>query len=165
MEHFEFGEPETVSDVQAADDEAWLASLPAEVKTRADAAFSVLAPYAWQSYSCGNGAKGRWFHDWAWIGLGGHEWVLARRSTGDPDQVALHRCWSGQEGVLPEPVRVAGSRWSVEECFQATKNEDGLDYCQMCTHTAWYRYVTLVMMAHVHLAFLAIDYAKSAPWP
>ncbi len=52
-------------------------------------------------------------------------------------------------------VRVAGSRWSVEECFQATKNEVGLDHYQVRKHLAWYRHVTLAMVAHAHLAFLA----------
>jgi hypothetical protein len=54
-------------------------------------------------------------------------------------------------------VRVAGSRWSVEEVFQATKNEVGLDHYQVRKHTAWYRHVTLAMVAHAHLAFLAAD--------
>ncbi len=58
---------------------------------------------------------------------------------------------------LPELVRVAGARWSVEECFQATKNEVGLDHYQVRTHTAWYRHITLAMVAHAHLAFLAAD--------
>src|SRR5690606_37517942 len=52
-------------------------------------------------------------------------------------------------------VRVAGSRWSVEECFQATKNEVGLDHYQVRKHLAWYRHITLAMVAHAHLAFLA----------
>ncbi|NYD51901.1 SRSO17 transposase [Actinomadura luteofluorescens] len=56
---------------------------------------------------------------------------------------------------LPELVRVAGSRWSVEECFQASKNEVGLDHYQVRQHTAaWYRHITLAMVAHAHLAFL-----------
>ncbi|QBJ95587.1 hypothetical protein ERC79_06085 [Rhodococcus sp. ABRD24] len=29
------------------------------------------------------------------------------------------------------PSRVAGSRWAIEKCFQATENEVGLDRCQV----------------------------------
>ncbi|MDR6981286.1 SRSO17 transposase [Streptomyces sp. 3330] len=31
-------------------------------------------------------------------------------------------------GHLAERVRVAGVRWSVEECFQAAKGQVGLDH-------------------------------------
>ncbi len=110
---------------------------------------------AWQRLSCGDGAKGRRWYDWAWIGLGEHEWMLARRSISDPTDLAFYRCRADRPVSLSELVRVAGSRWSVEECFQATKNEVGLDHYQVRTHTAWYRHVTLAMVAHAHLAFLA----------
>lgn len=128
-------------------------------RTRADAAFADLGQAAWQRVSCGDGAKGRRWYDWAWIGLdeheGQHQWMLARRSISDPTDLAFYRCAANRPVGLPELVRVAGSRWSVEECFQATKNEVGLDHYQVRKHTAWYRHITLAMVAHAHLAFLA----------
>lgn len=127
----------------------------AGAKTRADEAFAALDTSAWQRYSCGDGAKGRRFYDWAWIALEGTEWMLARRSIADPSELAFYRCWATRPVGLPELVRVAGSRWSVEELFQAAKNEVGLDHYQVRKHTAWYRHVTLTMVALAHLAFLA----------
>jgi SRSO17 transposase len=53
-------------------------------------------------------------------------------------------------------VKVAGARWAVEECFQAAKNETGLDHYQVRLYKAWYRYVTLAMLA---LAWLAVTRA------
>jgi hypothetical protein len=44
----------------------------------------------------------------------------------------------------------------VEECFQAGKNEAGLDHYQVRIYKAWYRYVTLAMLA---LAWLAVTRA------
>jgi SRSO17 transposase len=129
----------------------------AGVKTRADHAFAGLDADAWQRYSCGEGAKGKRFYDWAWVGVGEHEWMLARRSIKDPSDLAFYRCYATRPAGLPELVRVAGSRWSVEEVFQATKNEVGLDHYQVRKHTAWYRHITLAMVAHAHLAFLAAD--------
>ncbi|WP_424923725.1 IS701 family transposase, partial [Actinomadura darangshiensis] len=131
-------------------------------RTRADAAFAAVGEAAWQRVSCGDGAKGRRWYDWAWIGLGEHEWMLARRSISDPTDLAFYRCAANRPVSLSELVRVAGSRWSVEECFQASKNEVGLDHYQVRTHTAWYRHVTLAMIAHAHLAFLA---ASPPPGP
>jgi SRSO17 transposase len=83
--------------------------------------------------------------------------MLARRSIRDPTDLAFYRCYATRPVGLPELVRVAGSRWSVEEVFQATKNEVGLYHYQVRKHTAWYRHIPLAMVAHAHLAFLAAD--------
>jgi hypothetical protein len=56
-------------------------------------------------------------------------------------------------------VKVAGARWAVEECFQAAKNETGMDHYQVRQYESWYRYVTLAMLA---LAFLAVTRAALA---
>lgn len=52
--------------------------------------------------------------------------MLARRSISDPTDLAFYQCAANRPVGLPELVRVTGSRWSVEECFQASKNEVGL---------------------------------------
>ena len=54
-------------------------------------------------------------------------------------------------------VRVAGCRWRVEEAFEQAKGEVGLDHYQVRQHLAWYRHVTLAMVA---LAFLAVTRAR-----
>ncbi len=48
---------------------------------------------------------------------------------------------------LAQLVKVAGARWAVEECFQAGKNVAALDHYQVRLYPAWYRYVTLAMLA------------------
>ncbi|WP_326756664.1 hypothetical protein OH738_01615 [Streptomyces hirsutus] len=64
---------------------------------------------------------------------------------------------------LSELVRVAGVRWSVEECFQAAKGQVGLDHYQVRHWTSWHRHITLAMLA---LAFLTALAADAAPqWP
>ena len=56
---------------------------------------------------------------------------------------------------------MAGSRWAVEECFQTAKNETGLDHCQVRRYDAWYRHVTLAMLAHAYLRRHGGDRPKS----
>jgi SRSO17 transposase len=56
-------------------------------------------------------------------------------------------------------VKVAGARWAVEECFQAAKNEAGMDHYQVRRYESWYRCVTLAMPA---LAFLTVTRAALA---
>ncbi|MFF8911053.1 hypothetical protein ACF08P_40475 [Streptomyces olivaceoviridis] len=52
-------------------------------------------------------------------------------------------------------MRVAGARWAIEECFQAAKNECGLDQYEVRRYVGWYRHVTLAMLAHAFLAATA----------
>ena len=63
--------------------------------------------------------------------------------------------------TLPELVAVAGARWAVEDCFAEAKNETGLDHYQVRRYRAWYRHITLSMLAH---AFLAVT-ARAAAVP
>ena len=49
-------------------------------------------------------------------------------------------------------------RWPIEESFEAAKGEAGLDNYQVRLYHAWYRHITLAMLA---LAFLAVMRHKS----
>ena len=57
---------------------------------------------------------------------------------------------------------MAGARWGIEDCFSEAKNETGLDHYQVRKYTAWYRHVTLSMLAH---AFLAVTAHAARPEP
>jgi phosphopantothenoylcysteine synthetase/decarboxylase len=57
-------------------------------------------------------------------------------------------------------VRIAGTRWSIEEAFQTAKGQVGLDHYQVRTWTGWHRHITLAMLA---LAFLAAIATISPP--
>ncbi|MEW1569399.1 hypothetical protein AB0454_41455 [Streptomyces sp. NPDC093509] len=56
-------------------------------------------------------------------------------------------------------VRVAGRRWAIDECFQAAKNECGLDQYEVRRYVGWKRHITLAMLAQ---AFLAATAAQAA---
>jgi hypothetical protein len=47
---------------------------------------------------------------------------------------------------------VAGTRWTIESCFEAAKGEVGLDEYEVRSWTGWHRHVTLAMLAHAYLA-------------
>lgn len=99
---------------------------------RADVLADRLPASAWQRHSAGAGAKGPRYYDWAWIhiGAGAHRHLLIRR-TRTTRELAFHLCVSPTDVALSELVRVAGVRWSVEECFQAAKSQVGLDHYQV----------------------------------
>jgi SRSO17 transposase len=60
-------------------------------------------------------------------------------------------------------VKVAGSRWAIEECFQTAKNEVGLDQYQVRRYDAWYRHITLAMLAHAYLTVTTANTARKRP--
>ncbi|MBL1101992.1 hypothetical protein [Streptomyces coffeae] len=127
---------------------------------RADTLAHGLPSTAWQRNSAGVGAKGPRYYDWAWIhiGTGGHRHLLVRRNR-TTGELAFYLCCSPTEVALSALVRVAGARWSVEECFQAAKRQVGLDHYQVRHWTSWHRHITLAMLA---LAFLAAVAASAA---
>jgi SRSO17 transposase len=43
----------------------------------------------------------------------------------------------------------------VEDCFAEAKGEAGLDHYQVRRYRAWYRHITLAMLAHAFLAVTA----------
>src|SRR5512135_3081664 len=128
---------------------------------RVDRIVAALPPTSWQSYSAGHGSKGPRNYDWAWVTLADtspDRWRLVRRNprTGE---LAFYLAWSPIRHPLRTLVRVAATRWAVEETFQAGKSQVGLDHYQIRGWTAWHRHITLCMLA---LAFLITIVATDA---
>ena len=121
----------------------------------------------WQRLSSGEGSKGPRLYDWGRVSIGpwsepdqGH-WLLVRRSITDPEDLAYYACFSPAEAALVELVRVAGTRWIIEDAFKEAKQEVGLDEYEVRRWTGWYRHITLALLVH---AFLAVTryYAAAA---
>jgi SRSO17 transposase len=129
-------------------------------RLRADELASLVPASGWQRLSCADGSKGPRLYDWALIGTAspGHQ-LLARRSLSPGEkgelELAFFRCWSPRHATLAELVAVAGARCAVEDCFAEAKNETGLDHYQVRRYRAWYRHITLSMLAHAFLAVTA----------
>jgi SRSO17 transposase len=122
---------------------------------------------AWRRLSAGDGAKGPRVYDWArveltrpgWPGRG--FWLLARRRLSD-GELAFYACFGPARTTLAELVGVAGIRWAVEECFQAGKGQVGLDHYQVRRYDAWYRYVSLALVAQGFLAAVRAHAARAS---
>lgn len=114
-----------------------------------------LSPGAWSRRACGIGTKGHRVYEWALIDSDdpAHQYMI-RRSL-DDGELAYYHCYNPHHAGMGELVRVAGSRWPIEECFQSGKGHVGLDNYQVRLYHAWYRHITLAMLAHTFLAVLA----------
>jgi SRSO17 transposase len=131
---------------------------------------------AWARISAGTGSKGERLYDWACVGLAESKrisgagpraderagrWLLVRRSIGDPSQLAYYLAYGSKETPKEELIRVAGRRWTIEECFEQAKGEVGLDEYEARKWEPWYRHVTLSLLAHAYLAVLRSEAASS----
>ena len=121
---------------------------------------ALLPEEAWVVLSAGEGSKGARLYEWAWLQLseaapsGRARWLLIRRSLSDPSKRAYYRASGPAQTTLPELVRLAGSRWRIEEGYEQAKGEVGLDQYEVRTWRAWYRYVTLALLAYAALVVM-----------
>ncbi len=134
---------------------------------RADQVVADAPHEAWKRLSCGDGAKGPRLFDWAVAtlpsvseaGSGWRRWLLARRSltrnAKGELEIAYYLCGAPIGTPDEDLIQVAGARRSVEDCFQTAKTEVGLDQYQVRRYDAWYRHITLAMLAHTYLAVTA----------
>jgi SRSO17 transposase len=142
---------------------------------RVRALIAELPAEAWARCSAGAGAHGLRLYDWARVELlAGFDpswarWVLARRSIPqtpeEAPELAFYVCAGPAGTTLEQLIGVAGGRWRIEECFQAAKNEAGLASYQVRNYTAWYRHITLAMLAHGYLSATRATAEKGAPQP
>jgi SRSO17 transposase len=119
----------------------------------------------WKRRSAGDGSKGPRLYDWALdeievLDNGFKRIVLFRRSVSDPKEIAYYFGYARFEATFNQMIRAAGSRWSIEECFESSKGEVGLDQYEVRTWIGWYRHITLCMVAH---SFLVVTKSKVFP--
>jgi SRSO17 transposase len=115
----------------------------------------------WERRSCGHGAKGERFYDWAFFIItlpdeppadGFTHTLMIRRSIADPTEVAYFLVHAPTATATNTMVAVAGIRWRIEECNEQGKDLIGLDQHQVRTWTALHHHVAVAMFAHAFAA-------------
>lgn len=130
---------------------------------------ATLPPKAWRVLSAGEGAKGPREYRWAWtplLRIGWPGWIhallvrerLTPNEHGEYER-AYYVVFAPERTTLKDVVKVAGTRWIIEQGFEAAKQEVGLDEYEVRKYDAWYRYITLSLFAH---AFLTVVRCKAA---
>lgn len=119
---------------------------------------------AWKRRSAGAGSKGPRVYDWAVVplarvGAKGQHALLVRRHLVTGER-AYYVVFTPRRVTMGTLVQVAGRRWAIEQGFETSKQEIGLDQYEVRTYAAWYRFMTLTLYAH---AFLAAMRARQTP--
>lgn len=115
-----------------------------------------LSETVWHRLSHGDELTGHRVRDWAAVDLhrSGRQfgnWLLAGRSITDPSDIAYYLCFGPAGCILSELARVAEGRSAIEECLRVARKEAGLKDYQVRGYRAWYRHVTLSMVAATYL--------------
>ena len=132
----------------------------------------------WQRLEVAEGEKGPRVYDWACQRVvenqgqlpGRDGWLLVRRSTTDPDEMAYYLSNAPAKTELLTLARVASTRYTVEQCIEESKGETGLDHYEVRYWHSWYRHITLSMMAHAWSASIRLQRnrkkgATNPSWP
>jgi hypothetical protein len=128
----------------------------------------------WMPLSAGEGSQGERLYEWTWwtwlqlpyqSSPGHTHWLVARRSITCPGERAYYHAYAPTTTTLADLVRVAGTRWVIETCFEQAKGEVGLDHYQVRTWTGWYRHVTLALLAYAYLVAIRANTSAHAHTP
>lgn len=136
-----------------------------EVAGTAEEIAEGLDPSAWQRLSAGLGTKGERMDEGAYCELADLEageydeslsgrWtrgLLIRRSLAD-GELAFFTTWCPAGTSIGTLVAVEGRRWAIEDAFETTKTELGLDHKATRSWYGWHRHVSFVMLAFAIMA-------------
>src|SRR5215468_2651355 len=134
----------------------WRAGRQHQVKS----ILAALVPEGWDRLSAGDGAKGPRWYDWRWLPLAApwqpdwRRWLLVRRSLSEPTELTAYVVFAPHTTPLATVVQVAGSRWTIEQCFEEAKGAVGLDHYEVRSWTGWHRHITLALWAYALLTVL-----------
>ncbi len=129
---------------------------------------------AWKRVAVVEGEKGMITYHWGRVRVvesrdqlpGPDVWLLARRSHSAPDKLSYYLAYAPPKTSLQTLVRVASTRYTVEQCIEEAKGETGLDEYEVRFWHSWYRHITLSMMAHAWLASIKLrEQGKKAQQP
>jgi SRSO17 transposase len=118
---------------------------------------------AWKRMTVAEGSQGPRVYDYAemvaWFSEEGvpaptFERLLVRRSLGQEPELKYQRSNASMQIKLQRLTEVGGSRWTIEQDFQAGKGECGLDEYETRGWAGWHHHTALSMLA---LLFLVLQ--------
>jgi SRSO17 transposase len=121
---------------------------------------SSINPESWRRLALGLSEKGLNFYEWTALRVipttdeVGEQWLLIRHPLNDSDETTYYVSNAPADTLLETLAAVASSRWSVEQLLEEAKGEAGLDEYEVRYWHAWYRHITLSMVAHTWLTLL-----------
>ena len=89
-------------------------------------------------------------------------WLLIRRTLGDDPEYVYFITNASCAGRLKTLVWLSGLRWAIEQCFEETKTELGMDHYEVRKFRGWHHHILTCMLAHFFLWHLKIRLGKKS---
>jgi len=89
-------------------------------------------------------------------------WLLIRRTVEGEPQYSFFISNASTSTRLKEMVWLSGLRWAIEQCFEETKSELGMDHYEVRKFPGWHHHILTCMMAHFFLWHLKIRLGKKS---
>jgi len=89
-------------------------------------------------------------------------WLLIRRTLDDDPKYNFFISNASTSTRLKTLVWLSGLRWAIEQCFEETKTELGMDHYEVRKFTGWHHHMQTCMLAHFFLWHLKIRLGKKS---
>lgn len=89
-------------------------------------------------------------------------WLLIRRTLGDDPEYSYFISNASSSARLKTLVWLSGLRWAIEQCFEETKTELGMDQYEVRKFPGWHHHILTCMLAHFFLWHLKIRLGKKS---
>jgi SRSO17 transposase len=89
-------------------------------------------------------------------------WLVIRRTLGDDPTYSFYISNASRSTRLNTFVWLSGLRWAIEQCFEETKTELGMDQYEVRKYPGWNHHILTCMLAHFFLWHLKIRLGKKS---
>ena len=89
-------------------------------------------------------------------------WLIMRRTIGNKREYSFYISNAPLSTRLSLFVWLSGIRWAIEQCFQETKSELGMDHYEVRKYRGWNQHILTCMLAHFFRWHLKIKLGKKS---
>ena len=89
-------------------------------------------------------------------------WLIIRRTLGENRTYNYYLSNATTSTRLPVFVWLSGLRWAIEQCFEESKTELGMDHYEVRKFPGWHHHMLTCMLAHFFLWHLKIRLGKKS---
>ena len=89
-------------------------------------------------------------------------WVIIRRTIDKNPEYSYYISNAPASARLPLFVWLSGMRWAIEQCFEETKTELGMDQYEVRKFPGWHHHIITCMLGHFFLWHLKIRLGKKS---
>jgi SRSO17 transposase len=91
-----------------------------------------------------------------------HVWLIIKRSLGDRPEYSYYISNAPLRTRLKIFVWLSGVRWAIEQCFEETKTELGMDHYEVRKLPGWQHHILTCILAHFFLWHIKIRLGKKS---